>query len=220
MNKIISFLPLLLFFSQLSAQQSDQSKAILDKASATLNGYKTIASDFTYSNVNVQTKETLTETGKLVLKNNKYHLTLKGSEVYFDGKDVYNYMPKENEVNITHPEPSKTEKGEFFISNPREIFKFQSKNFKSKFIKETTIKGLACYEVDLYPIDLKTKYSRIKLHIDKKSNHITAVKIFEKEGMQQTIEFSNFKANIEVPDSEFVFDSKKHPGVTVNDMRF
>lgn len=220
MNKIISFLLILLFSSHLLAQQSDQSKAILDKASAALNSYKTIASDFSYSSVNVQTNETITETGKIVIKNNKYHLTLKGSEVYFNGKDVYNYMPKENEVNITYPEPSKTEKGEFFISNPREIFKFQSKNFKSKFMRETTIKGTACYEVDLYPNDLKTKYSRIKLHIDKKSNHMVAIKIFEKEGLQQTIEFSNFKTNIEVPDSEFVFDSKKHPGVTVNDMRF
>lgn len=220
MNKIISFLSFLLLFFQLSAQENDKSKAILDKASATLNSYRTIASDFTYSGINVQTKETITESGKIVIKNNKYHLTLKGSEVYFDGKDVYNYMPKENEVNITYPEPSKTEKGEFFISNPREIFKFQSKNFKSKFIKETTVKGVACNEVDLYPINLKTKYSRIKLQIDKKSNHIVTIKIFEKEGMQQTLEFSNFKANIEVPDSEFVFDSKKHPGVTVNDMRF
>lgn len=220
MNKILLFLYILLLAYPLMAQEADQSKAILDKASATLNGYKTITSDFTYTGVNVQTKETITETGKIVIKNNKYHLTLKGSEVFFNGKDVYNYMPNENEVNITYPEPSKAEKGEFFISNPREIFKFQSKNFKSKFIKETTIKGATCYEVDLFPNDLKTKYSRIKLHIDKKNNHIVAIKIFEKEGMQQTIEFSNFKTNVDVPDSEFVFDSKKHPGITVNDMRF
>ncbi len=220
MNKIISFLSAMLVVFSLSAQQTDKSKAILDKASTTLNAYKTISSDFTYLGTNTQTNETMTETGKIVIKNNKYHLSLKGSEVYFDGKDVYNYIPKSNEVNITYPEPSKTEKGEFFISNPRDIFKFQSKNFKSKFIKETTVKNIACFEVDLYPIDLKTRYSRIKLHIDKSTYHILAIKIFEKEGMQQTLEFSNFKTNIEIPDSEFVFDSKKHAGVIVNDMRF
>jgi outer membrane lipoprotein carrier protein len=220
MNKLISIISALLLVIHVSAQQADKSKGILDKASTTLNAYKTISSDFVYTGTNTQTNETITESGKLLIKNEKYHLTLKGSEVYFDGKDVYNYITKSNEVNITYPEPTKTEKGEFFISNPRDIFKFQSKNFKSKLVKETTIKGLVCYEVDLYPIDLKTKYSRIKLHINKANYHILDIKIFEKEGMQQNIEFSNFTPNTEIPDAEFVFDTKKHAGVIVNDMRF
>jgi outer membrane lipoprotein-sorting protein len=219
MFKPVTFLIYLLFVLNLSAQ-TDKSKAILDNSSKVMAGYKTISSEFVYTGTNAQTDETITENGRIIIKNDKYHLTLKGSEIYFDGKDVYNYSAKSNEVNITYPEPSKSEKGEFFISNPRDLFKFQSKNFKSKFIADKKVKNKDCYEIDLYPIDLKTKYSRIKMHIEKSTGHIVDVKIFQKDGMQQLIEFITLKPNPEIADSEFIFDSKKHPGVTVNDMRF
>jgi outer membrane lipoprotein carrier protein len=219
MKKTIGSLFYILLALNLSAQ-TDQSNSILDKTSKVLAGYKSFSTDFIYTGTNMQTDENNTEKGKILIKNDKYHLTLKGSEIYFDGKDVYNYVEKSNEVNITYPEPSKSEKGEFFITNPRDLFKFQSKNFKSKFIAEKVIQGKDCFEIDLYPIDLKTKYSRIKLHIEKSTSHILDVKIFQKDGMQQFIEFVNFKPNIVLADSLFTFDSKKYPGIIVNDMRF
>jgi outer membrane lipoprotein-sorting protein len=218
--RAIIFVIVLSLFQFSFAQNDPQSKAILEKTSTINNGHKSIIADFTYSTSNVQTKESTRESGKIVMKGDKYFLSFNNSEIYFDGKDVYNYLPKANEVTITVPEPSKNEKGMFLISNPRDIFKFYTKNFKSKFVKETIVKGKNCYEIDLYPIDLKTVYSRIRMHIDKTSHQITDIKIFQKDGTQQTLEFTKFIANTEIKDSDFTFDSNKYPGIVVNDMRF
>jgi outer membrane lipoprotein carrier protein len=218
--RAISWLMVLSAFQFAFGQNDPQSKSVLEKTSTINNGYKSIVSDFTYSSSNTQTKESTSENGKITMKGDKYHLSFNNSEIYFDGKDVYNYLPKANEVTITVPEPSKNEKGMFLISNPRDIFKFYTKNFKSKLVKETAVKGKTCFEVDLYPIDLKTVYSRIRMHIDKTSYQIIDIKIFQKDGTQQTLEFNGFKANSEVPDSKFVFDQNKYPGIVVNDMRF
>jgi outer membrane lipoprotein-sorting protein len=214
---LFAFLPLL---CNLNAQTDPKSKSILEKASSINNGYKTISSDFSFSTTNLQTDKTTTEKGSITMKGNKYRLKLKKSDIICDGKNIYNYIPESNEVNITYPEPAKTENGDFFISNPRDVFKFYTKNFKTKWIKEIIVKGISCNEIDLYPINLKTKYSKISMHIDKTTFHIMDIKIAFKNGTRQDIVFSNFKPNTNIADTEFIFDTKKYPGITVNDMRF
>ena len=141
------------------------------------------------------------------------------SDITFDGKSIYTYLKEAKEINITKPEPSKTNNGEFFFSNPRDLFKVRN-DFKPTLVKETNIGATLCYEIDLYPINLKTNYSRIRMHIDKTTFQIVDTKIFMKDGTQHLIEFKNFQPNIDMADSEFLFDQKKYPGTEVNDMRF
>jgi outer membrane lipoprotein-sorting protein len=176
--------------------------------------------DFKFTTTSTQTNESNTESGKLIMKGDKYHLTFLKSDIFFDGKSVYTYLNKANEVNITKPETTRKEKGNFFFSNPRDLFKAYNKDFKSKLMKETSINDMPCYEIDLYPIDLKTNYLRLRMHIDKTSFQIIDMKLFLKDGTQYLLEFSNFVANINIPDTEFVFDAKNYPDVQVNDMRF
>jgi outer membrane lipoprotein carrier protein len=201
------------------AQNDAQAKSILEKVSSKNNGYKTIRSDFKYTLTSLQETKSHVENGKILMKSDKYHLILAASDITFDGKSIYTYLKESNEINITKPEPSKEENGDFFFSNPRDLFKIKN-DFKSKLIKETNVGTSLCYEIDLYPINLKTNYSRIRMHIDKNSFQIVDTKLFLKDGTQHLIEFSNFKANIDIADSEFVFDQKKHPRSEVNDMRF
>ena len=218
--KVISTILLICIYHLSFSQNDPKSRSILEKTSSINNGYKSIIAEFSVVTSNIKDNETSTEKGKISIKGDKYHLSFMNSEIIFDGKDVYNYQPGSNELTITFPEPTKNENGAFLISNPKDIFKFYTKNFKSQFLKETTIKGKTCFEIDLYPNDLETIYSRIRMHIEKTSYHILDFKIFQKDGIQQTIEFSVFKTNTEIPDSEFGFDQKKYPGIIVNDMRF
>ena len=203
------------------SQEDSKSKSILDKVSSTTNSYKTIKVEFKFtSNTDAQSGQQRVESGKMLLKGNKYHLTLSNSDVIFDGKSIYTYLKEPNEINITKPEPSKIEQGDFFFSNPKDIFKGYNKNFKSAFIKETNINKTTCFEIDLYPIDLKTKYSRIKMYIDKIKYQIIDVRLYLKDGSQHLLEFFNFVPNYDLDDKEFIFDTKKYPGAEVNDMRF
>jgi outer membrane lipoprotein carrier protein len=202
------------------AQSDSKSKTILEKTSNINNGYKTISCDFNFITNDLQSNKTTQESGHLDMKGEKYVLKLNKSLIVFDGKSIFNYLTGSNEVNITYPEPAKKENGDFFITNPRDVFKFYTKNFKSKWIKETSVKNISCDEIDLYPTDLKTKYTKITMLIDKESYHILEIKISLKNGTRQTIEFTDFKANLNLTDNTFIFDSKKYPGIVVNDMRF
>jgi Outer membrane lipoprotein-sorting protein len=203
-----------------SAQNDPAAEAILDKTSAKNNSYKTIKANFKFISSSLKNNQSKTELGKILIKGEKYHLTYGNSDIYFDGKNVYNYLKSANELNISKPESSKKDKGSVFFSNPRDIFRFYSKNFKSKLIGDNTVRKQICYEIDLYPIDIKVQYTRIRAHIEKNSLQIVGLKVFYKDGAQYEIEISNFGANHDIPENEFVFDSKKHPGIQINDMRF
>ena len=199
----------------------DDSKLILDKVASINNGYKTFKVDFKFTpNTNEPAGQSKVESGRLQIKGNKYHLTLSNSDIVFDGKSIYNYLKEPNEINITKPEPSKVDNGDFFFSNPRDIFKGYNKNFKSTFIKETNVNKIICFEIDLYPIDLKTKYTRLRMHIIKTTYQILDIKLFLKDGNQHLLEFTNFAGDSQLDDKEFVFDTKKYPSAEVNDMRF
>ena len=102
----------------MNAQTNDQSKQLLEQSSTKNNGYKTIKADFKFSTSNLQNDKTINETGKIEIKGDKYHLSLSNTDIIFDGKAVYTYLKEANEVNITKPEPSKKDKGDFFFSNP------------------------------------------------------------------------------------------------------
>jgi outer membrane lipoprotein-sorting protein len=209
-----------LVYINLSAQTDPKSKTILDKTSEINNGYASISSEFNFITTDLQTNKSETQHGEIAMKGEKYQLKFNKSIIVFDGKSIYNFLTETNEVNITNPEPAKEEKGDFFITNPRDVFKFYTKNFKSKWIKETTIKNSVFNEIDLYPINLKTKYSKITMLIDKTTYQISTIKVSFKDGTRQTIEFLNFKANPSLSDSQFSFDTNKYPNLTVNDMRF
>jgi outer membrane lipoprotein carrier protein len=219
MKYLVSFLLIICSISAF-AQNTPNAKNILDKAAATNNNYKTIISNFDYISSSTKTSDKSSEKGKVLIKGNKYHLIMEKNEIVSDGASVYNYSQGTNEVNITKPQPAKADKGDFFISNPKDIFTFYTKNFKYKWIKETDIAGQKCHEIDLYPVDLKTKYIRFTMHINQATSQIVDISLVYKNGDKQTITFSKFQANSTISDSEFIFDQKKYPGIVVNDLRF
>jgi outer membrane lipoprotein-sorting protein len=204
----------------LNAQNDPQAKAILDQASSKNKAYKTINASFTISESSTQNSEKSNKKGTLMIKGDKYTIKLPDSEIYFDGKDVYNYLPASNEVNVSKPQTTAKKGDDFFISNPKDIFRIYQKDFKYKFIRETTLGGKAIYEIDLYPNDLKKKYNRIRMEIDKSSYQIMGMKAFFKDGYQYGVSFDKYEVNKDIADSSFVFDKTKHPNAEVIDLRF
>lgn len=210
----------LVFTFAVNAQNDPQATAILEQVSAKNKAYKTVDASFTITGTNSQNGEKTTQKGNLLMKGDKYMIKLPDSEIYFDGKDVYNYLPASKEVNISKPQPSNSKGEDIFISNPKDIFKIYQKDFKNKFIKESTAAGKTIYEIDLYPIDLQKKFNRIRMQVDKNTSQIISLKAFFKDGFQYAITFDKFEVNKNLPDNLFVFDKAKYPDVEVIDLRF
>jgi len=213
----ISLLSFILFnsFAQDDYEQNTKkAKEILDKVSAKTKSYNTISADFTFSMENLQEEISETNEGKILIKGDKYKVTLMGVDTYFDGKTIYTFLKEAEEVNITEPDPEDEE-----TLNPATIFTIYDKGFKYRYVGEGTENGKTFYEIDLYPENRDKPYSRIKLRVLKDELTLYSLRQVGKDGNNYTVVVNSMKTNIPLDDSDFVFDPAKYPDVDVIDMR-
>ena len=152
-----------------------------------------------------------TQVGKIQTKGSKYKLEIPGHEIYCDGKTVWDYIKDANEVQIKDMEVGGDE-----AVNPSNIFTIYEKGFKYKFESEDATTQV----ISLFPTNPdKKKFHTIKLYIDKTKKQITSVKMFMKDGSIQTYTIKTFACSTAIPDADFIFDTKLHKGISIEDLR-
>ena len=194
------------------AQVDTKAKGILDGLSAKIKTYTSMQIDFTQSMVNTKDKINTSQSGKAILKGDKYNLTLKSQTVICDGKTVWTYLKDANEVNIDNVSTDED------AVSPAKIFKIWEKGFKYKFIKEEVQAGVNVQIIDLTPIKGKS-YFKVRLTIDKAKQQLLSSSIYEKNGTTFTYKITKFVPNIATTDAQFTFNKANYPKVQVNDMR-
>jgi len=214
MKKIISLALATIITITALAQEDKKAKEILDQVSAKTKAYKTITAEFTNTLDNQRDKVKETNKGTISIKGNKYKLNYLGADIYSDGKTVWTYQKDANEVTITEPDLADDQ-----TLNPAKIFTIYEKGYKYKFIQERFEKARALYEIELYPIDRKKNFSKIKLQIDKTKMQLFSVKYYGSDGNNYTIEILKINPNTEISEAIFLFEKAKYPKVEVIDMR-
>lgn len=203
------------FSLALFAQNAPLGKDVVNSFSVKMQNLTSLSAKFTFTLENLQEKITDTHDGEIVVKGKKYNLELMGMQSYYDGETKWQYNKDANEVTIS--KPTKIEGG--FFDDPTKLFKDYEKNFKSKFVGEKDEKGRSIYELELYPIDLKTPYSKLNLKFDKRTLEPVQIKYQGKDGNNYIIKVKVFRSNAIVRDERFNFDPKKHKGIEIIDMR-
>lgn len=196
------------------AQSSQKAKEILDQVSAKTKSYPAIIADFSFSMENLQEDISETYDGSILLKGNKYKVSLMDFDTYYDGKALYTHMIDAGEVNITQPDPNDEE-----TLNPANIFTIYEKGFKYTYVGEGTVDGKPCHEIDLFPENRDKPYSRIKLIVFKDNLQIYSFRQVGKDGNNYTVVIKKMTTNKPVTDNVFTFDKTKHPNVDIIDMR-
>jgi outer membrane lipoprotein-sorting protein len=216
MKKLLFLLAIVLLANVLSAQTDAKAKQILDQTSEKTKSFKTISADFTFSMQNKQMKINETNNGSIKLKGNKYVVEIPGAglKVFADGKTSWNYMKTGNQVTIASIDENSSE-----LMDPSSVFTIYEKGFKSKFIAEKTVDGKQVYQIELYPDKKEFEVSKITIEINKSTYMIQSALLNGTDGNTYTIKVNKFESNKEIPDAEFVFDTKKFPGVEVIDLR-
>jgi len=203
-------------FSNFScAQTSKDPKAqeILKGVSAKYKGMKSLSASFKITTQDQKAKTTDTQSGNILIKGEKYKLTLKGQEIVADGKTVWTFLKESNEVQIN-------DAGEQSDAiSPTSIFTIYEKGFSTKYLGEKKEGTKTLQQIELVPDDTKKAYFKIQLFIDKQGKVISSAKIFNKNGTNFVYVIEQFKMNPDAPDALFVFDTTKHPGVEVVDLR-
>lgn len=187
-------------------QEDEKAAAILKAVSTTNTAYKNISLNFTFTLQNKEAKMNDVRTGQLILAGNKFHLQLMGQDIYSDGKMVWTVMNDAKEVHLKSLEEFREETE----LDPANFFNQYKTGFKQKYVNEEKKDGKTISIIDLFPeIPGKRQYSRIRMGIDKATNHLVYSKTFGKEGTDFLLEVKSMKTNVAVPADEFTFLQKK-----------
>ena len=193
--------------------QDATANRILNNVSRTYQTYKSIKAGFTIDIKNTQNNSSIKQVGTLYLKGKKFRIKLTDQEIYCDGKTMWTYFKEENEVQITKYDPNAQE------INPSEIFTIYQKGFNYKYIGESIISGKTVQKIEMTPTDKTKPYFKVKLNIEKASNKITNMSVYNKNGIRSNYAITSFKSNLPISDGFFKFDPKTKPGVIEIDLR-
>ena len=134
------------------AQNDPKAKEILDKAAAKFKAYPAAEIDFTLTMENPSENIHEMHEGKAWMKGNLYKLNVMDVENYYDGKNIYTYMPEVQEVNIKNPNEEEEE-----MLNPTTLFDIHNQGFDQKLVST----GNDITYIELFPTDKSRNFTKI-----------------------------------------------------------
>ena len=189
-------------------------KKILDAVSAKFKTYKTVKASFTYKVENAASKILSTKTGTIYMKGVKYRVSILGQEIFCDGVNVWTYDKAANEVSVTKFDTESN------TLTPQKLFtNFYDADFLYKLNGEKKQGIKIIQEIEMSPIDKSKPFHKVYIYIDKVGKTLNATKVLEKSGSRYIYSITTLTANPVLPESQFVFEVKKYPGVEVVDLR-
>lgn len=175
-------------------------KQVLDKAAAKVSAKGGVQANYSMSGAYGNSS------GVVMVKGSKFHATSGEADVWFDGKTMWTYMKKNNEVNVSNPSGSKLQ-----ALNPYNFVNM----YKSGYSYTMAQTG-GNYEVHLTSTGSAKGISEMYLVINKQYVP-TQVRVKQKKGWT-TFDVSNVKQK-SLGDATFRFNSKDYPSVEVIDLR-
>jgi len=194
-----------LLFQSSYSQNDPNAKKVLDGVSSKVKTFKGITASFTIRFITSKGKDNGTKTGSISYKGQKYFIKQGKTEIICDGVKTYNFDGNKTITVSSVEESNQTLNPQNLLSN------FYDKDFTYKLASSAG----NYHEIEMLPIDKRKNFKQVNVFIDKSKNLITKARILDKS--DNTIEFSlsSVNTNASLPDSRFVFDVKKYPGVEV-----
>ncbi|MEE0520046.1 MAG: LolA-like putative outer membrane lipoprotein chaperone [Bacteroidaceae bacterium] len=197
---IILLLAMTLTLVSATAQSASN---ILDTSASALKSAGNTRIDFT-ADVNGASGK-----GYIKIQGQKFVLNLGDMITWFNGKTMWNYVRKNEEVTVTEPSPSEIAK-----INPYSFLHFYKKGYKATMGKSTS----RDHEVILQS-EGNAQYKKVILHINRKTNYPSSISMTTSGGQQVTIRCTEVKSNQKFTASTFQFNQKKYPDAEVVDLR-
>lgn len=200
--------------AQNAGKNDPEAKVILDGVSVKFKGFKTAKATFTYKVENSAGKTLSSKTGTVFMKGVKYQVSIVGQEIFCDGKNIWTFDKAANEVTIT------TFENESSTLTPQKLFtNFYDQDFLYKLNGEKKQGNKTIQEIEMTPTDKSRPFHKVYIYIDKTGKTISSTKVLEKSGSRYSYIVNSLIPNSTITDSQFIFDSKKYPGVEIIDLR-
>jgi outer membrane lipoprotein carrier protein len=197
----------------LRAQYDPKALEILEAMSKKYKAIPSFEASFSYTLTNETEKINEEFKGKMMVKGDKYRLTLPEQEVINNGTTIWTYLPEAKEVNIDNFDPTSED------LNPSKFYEIYKKGFKYLYLEDKTEGGVVVEVVDLVPEKRDAQYFKVRMNIVKKDKSIHSWTMFDKAGNLYKYSITKFNPAAKIDDTTFSFDPKKYPGVEVVDLR-
>ncbi|WP_251622150.1 LolA family protein [Odoribacter lunatus] len=205
------FIILLFSFILTPVLAQDTAKDILDKSANKIKAYSAVEIDFCLTMENKEENIREEHKGKAYMKGNLYKLEVMDVINYYDGKNIFTYIPEAQEVNIKNPSDEEEE-----MLNPTKIFNIHNIGFKQKLLSNTN--GTAY--IELYPNNLEKNFIKIGIWVKTSDSSIQKVESFGKDGNNLIITIKHLKQANPIPQNTFfTFDATQYPDVEIIDLR-
>ena len=202
MKNLITICLAIFALTTLSAQDA---KSLLDEVSEKVRSYDNIKIDFKYSLNNSKENVKQDTRGDVTLKGDQYILNMLGTTRLFDGANLVNIVPEDEEVTI-----SKYDSNEDREITPSKMLTFYEKGYRYKMDILQNVKGRKIQFIKLIPIDSNAEIKDILLGIDLQTKHIYKLIQTDSQGTQFTITVNSFKTNQPLSSTLFKFDEDKY----------
>jgi outer membrane lipoprotein-sorting protein len=190
------------------AQKDKRAEALLDAMSARYKALTSYQAQFSYQ------AGSETYKGDIAVKGRMFRLKTAGQEIFTDGRVMSTYVKESNEVNVQDYDASA--QGDF---NPTKIYTMYKTGFNYTYLREQKTGGRTYDVVELKPEKKNTQITSVQISIDRADKSVRTWQTIEKSGKKTSYTISRFMPNPNLPDSFFVFDKSKYPGVEVVDLR-
>lgn len=202
MKRFIFVLSLFACLFSAGCIQAQTAKQVLDKCAATISSRDGVQADFKMSSAQYGDAS-----GQIMVKGKMFTASTPIASLWFDGKTLWTYMTRNNEVNVTTPNESQLQ-----VLNPYNFINMYKKDFKY-----TMTQTANRFDVHLTSTDANRKVKEMFIAVDKKTYQPIEVKILQNQRWT-TFTVKNLKT-AKLTDNQFRFNSKDFPTAEVIDLR-
>ena len=201
---ILLALILLIPFSG-KAQSAQQAQELLDAVAEKVSSYEDIEIDFTWNLVNQKEQVDQKTQGSVMLKGERYRLSMMGMTRVFDGDKLFTIAPEDLELTVSDLDPEQDKS-----VTPSKLLTFYKEGYTYAWDIKQKVAGKNIQYVKLYPIDSDAEIKNMLLGIDTSNNHIYKLIQTDAKGTQFILTVKSFKPNQKLTPDNFAVDLNQY----------
>jgi outer membrane lipoprotein carrier protein len=190
--------------------QDPEAEPYLEEISKLFDPAKALEIEFKYDVDTPEPPSKVSDYGSIIIKGDKYKLKTDDGEMYFNGKTLWVYNTSSKEVYKSIPE---AESMDDMLLAPFRLIKDYRTYYKYKIKDDVSLTGTVYAQIELYPKELKTSYSIMRVLINKKTGLFYSFAMQQKNGVVYTIYAREIIKDVKIAESTFTWDPLLHPDV-------
>ena len=195
------------------AETGKDARKVLDTTASLITGKGGIRADFKADSFAGGQLQGSTS-GTMCLWGEKFQMTTPDMTTWYNGETQWSYVKANEEVNVSVPTPEERQG-----MNPYTFVNLYKSGYHYE-MKETTLRGKACYEVTLTAQDKKASLRTVILDIDQKTYVPLCVRMQQGgNGHWTRISIHGFHTGQAFKASDFEFNASDFPQAEVIDLR-